>query len=295
MVVEASITGHNKGGLECQVNALRGFIPAGQISLYRVEDFEEYVGQKLACVVMEVNPERRNLVLSRRGVLEREREEARKSFWEELQVGQVREGVVRKLMDFGAFVDLGGVDGLIHISQLSWDRVNHPSEVLEEGQQVTVKVEKIDRDAQRIGLSYRDMVANPWTKAAEKYPPGAIVSGTITRLMEFGAFVKLEPGVEGLVHVSELAHHRVMRVSHVVSEGQEVEVKILSVDPQSQRISLSMKQAMADPRIEELQKKKNAAEEEPDGTRDRAVPQRKGPLQGGLGRKSGGEQFGLKW
>jgi len=197
-------------------------------------------------------------------------------------------------MDFGAFVDIGGVDGLIHVSQLSWDRVNHPSEVLEEGQRVQVKISKIDRDAQRIGLSYRDIVDNPWTKAAEKYAVESVVSGTVLRLMEFGAFVKLEPGVEGLVHISELAYHRVTRASHIVKEGDEVNVKVLSVDPSSQRISLSLKQTMADPKAAEREKK-SAGDDEPDGTRESAVKEHKGPLKGGIGRKSGGEQFGLKW
>jgi len=294
VVVEATITGHNSGGLEAQVNALRGFIPISQVSLYRVETLEDFVGEKMSCVVTEADPDRRNLVLSRRAVLEREKEEQRRAAWEKLEVGQTHEGVVRKLMDFGAFVDIGGVDGLIHVSQLSWDRVNHPSEVLEEGQRVQVKISKIDRDAQRIGLSYRDIVDNPWTKAAEKYAVESVVSGTVLRLMEFGAFVKLEPGVEGLVHISELAYHRVTRASHIVKEGDEVNVKVLSVDPSSQRISLSLKQTMADPKAAEREKK-SAGDDEPDGTRESAVKEHKGPLKGGIGRKSGGEQFGLKW
>ena len=144
MIVEARVTGHNKGGLECEVNRLRGFIPASQISLYRVEDLAQFVGQKFACVITEANPDKGNLVLSRRAVLEREKAEAKTKLLAELEVGQVREGIVRSLQEFGAFVDLGGVDGLIHISQLSWDRIRHASEVLELGQKVKVKIQKID-------------------------------------------------------------------------------------------------------------------------------------------------------
>ena len=144
MVVEARVTGHNKGGLECEVNRLRGFIPASQISMYRVEDLAQFVDQKFACVITEANPEKRNLVLSRRAVLEREKAEAKEKLMAELEVGQVREATVRSLQSFGAFVDLGGVDGLIHISQLSWDRIKHASEVLEVGQKVKVKIQKID-------------------------------------------------------------------------------------------------------------------------------------------------------
>ncbi len=290
IVVEAVVTGHNTGGLECTVGHLRGFMPASQISDVRVEDFEEFKDQKLQCVVTEANPQRRNLVVSRRAMIDREREEAREKLWEELEVGQIREGVVRRLQDFGAFVDIGGVDGLIHISQLSWDRVNHPSEVLEEGQTVSVKIEKVDRETERIGLSYREAAENPWNDVEGKYPVHDNVKGTVSRLMEFGAFVKLEPGVEGLVHISEIAHHRVTRINHILNEGDEIEVKILSVDAESQRISLSLKQANPLPEPESKED-----DDTPDGTRERAVARRTAPLKGGVDRPSGGEDIGLKW
>ncbi len=161
-VVEATITGHNKGGLECQVQSIRGFIPAGQISLYRVEDFGQFVGQKLTCVVNEANPRRKNLILSRRGVLEREKAEAKEKLMASLAPGQVFEGVVRKVMDFGAFVDLGGVDGLVHVSRMSWQRVRDPREILKEGERVRVQVEKIDPETRKIGLSMREFAPNPW-------------------------------------------------------------------------------------------------------------------------------------
>ena len=168
-IVDVTITGNNKGGLECQIAGLRGFIPLGQLSIYRVEHPEDYVGQRLACVVTEANRDRRNLVLSHRAVMEREREEKRGKLLEELAPGQLREGIVRSIKDFGAFVDLDGADGLIHVSQLSWDRVNHPSEVLEIGQKVKVRVEKFDKDTGKISLSYREVGENPWEKAASKY------------------------------------------------------------------------------------------------------------------------------
>ena len=288
VVVQAKITGHNKGGLECEVNQIRGFIPASQVSMFRVEDFSTYVDQTLQCVVTEANPERRNLVLSHRAILEREREEAREKLLEELEIGQIREGTVTRLQNFGAFVDLGGIDGLIHISQLSWDNIRHPSEVVSEGQSVKVRIEKLDKETGKIGLSYRDLMHHPWEGIDSKYPIGAVVKGTVSKLMDFGAFVKLEAGIEGLVHISELSHKRVNRVSHVVEEGQRVEVKVLSVDQESQRISLSMKQAAGEPT-------------EDDGDEDVAETERHVPklppksLKGGLGKSTGGDQFGLNW
>ncbi len=290
MVVEVLVTGHNKGGLECEVNHLRGFMPASQISTFRVEDFEQFVGQKLQCVVTEANPERRNLVVSQRAVLEREQESSRKKLLEELEVGQMREGVVARLQDFGAFVNLGGVDGLIHISKMSWDRVNHPSEVLTEGQTIQVKIDKIDSTTGKIGLSYRDTTTNPWDEVETKFSVGSIVTGTVTRGAAFGAFVRLAPGIEGLIHISELAHHRVHKVDSVVEQGQEVEVKVLSVDRSSQRIGLSLK-ALANP----LSSSSAADEESEEDAQPSAVPKFQGELKGGTNQSSGGEQFGLDW
>ena len=292
MLIEVNVTGHNTGGLECEVNQLRGFIPVSQIAMYRVDDVAQFVGEKWVCLVTECNPERRNLVLSRRAVLEREREEARQQMLETLAPGQIHEGVVRKILDFGAFVDLGGVDGLLHISQLGWGRVNHPSDVLTEGQTIKVRVDKIDPETRKIGLSYRDLLENPWNDARKKYPEHSTAKGRVTKLMEFGAFVELEPGVEGLVHISELSHKRVWRPSDVVKEGDEVEVVVLSVDTDKQRIGLSMKQAVAPP---EPEKKPEDEEPEalPESKRRRSTSNQ--PLKGGVGRSSGGDKFGLKW
>lgn len=293
MVVTARITGHNTGGLECEVNHIRGFIPVSQVSLYRVEGLEQFVGEQWPCLVTEANPDRRNLVLSRRALLEREREEARQRMFETLEPGQVYEGVVRKILDFGAFVELGdGVDGLLHISQLSWGRVEHPRDVVTEGQHIKVKIEKIDPETRKIGLTYRDLFESPWTDAEKKYHEHSTVQGKVTKLMEFGAFVELEPGVEGLVHISELSHKRVWRASDVVREGQEVEVLVLSVDSEAERISLSMKQLTQPEPVKKDDNEAQAAPE-PDKPPKRQYPNQ--PLKGGLGRTAGGASFGLKW
>jgi predicted RNA-binding protein with RPS1 domain len=294
IVVAARITGHNKGGLEAQVSKLRGFIPAGQISLYRVEDLAQFVGQTMDCLVTEANPERRNLVLSRKAVLEKVQEEARGKLLAELEVGQEREGIVRSLRDFGAFVDLGGVDGLIHISQMSWDRVKHPSDVLKEGEKVKVKVQKFDTETGKISLSLRDLFQNPWETVSQKYPVTSSVTGKVTRVMDFGAFVRLESGVEGLVHVSELSHKRVWRPSDVLQEGQEVEAKVLSIDQENQRMSLSIKALEAKP--EPVKKDGDVTPQEDDTPAPpRPAAVYKTPLKGGLGKPTGGESVGLKW
>lgn len=293
LTVDALITGHNKGGLECEVNHIRGFIPASQISNYRVEEFSQFVGEKMACLVTEANPDKRNLVLSRRGVLEREKAEAKTQLMAELAEGQVREGIVRSLQDYGAFIDLGGVDGLLHVSQLSWQRIKHPSEVLQVGQTIKVQIRKIDQESGKLSLAFRDLMENPWTTASQKYPVTSEVTGTVSKIMEFGAFVQLEPGIEGLIHISELAHGRVWRAGDIVSEGQQVEVKVLSVDVEQQRIGLSLKALQARP---EPKKKDGAAAPEPEEeTPLPPLPKSNAPLKGGTSRESGGGHFGLKW
>lgn len=288
-VVEVTITGHNKGGLECKVSGIRGFMPMGQISLYRVDKPEEFVGQRLKAVITEANRGRKNVILSHRALMEREREAKKEQLLAELKPGQLRDGVVRSLRDFGAFVDLGGVDGLVHVSKLSWDRIGHPREVLKEGETIKVKIEKIDPESGKIALSYREAAANPWDSAEADYPVNSTVKGKVTKTMDFGAFVRLGPGVEGLIHISELDHKRVNRVTDVVEQGKEVEAKVLSVDRQKQRIALSLKALLAAP----ARPDKPAREEEPDEPR----PERKKfkNLKGGTGGDAGGEKFGLKW
>lgn len=292
-VVEATVTGSNSGGLECKVGGVKGFIPISQVTEYRVEDLSDFVDQKFLCVVTEASARRGNLVLSRRAVLEREREEKRKEQLEKIEAGDLLEGTVRSIKDFGAFVDLGGLDGLIHISKLSWDRVKHPSDVLEEGQKVKVKIDRIDKDTGKISLSYRDLLENPWDTAEADYAVGSVHQGTVTRIANFGCFVKLGPGVEGLVHISELAHHRVSRVDTMVKEGEQVSVKVLSFDRDSQKISLSIKAAQAAPA--DTEKKADEAEPDEPARQPAVKATHSGPLKGGNNRDTGGERFGLRW
>jgi len=292
-VVDATVTGNNAGGLECKVGGVKGFIPISQISEYRVEDTSEFVGQKFTCIVTEASARRGNLVLSRRAILEREREEKKKEQLEQLEPGVQMDGIVRSIKDFGAFVDLGGVDGLIHISKLSWDRVKHPSEVLELGQKVSVQIDTIDKETGKIGLSYRDLTDNPWDTAEAEYGTGSLHTGSVTKIAAFGCFVRLAAGIEGLVHISELAHHRVSKVDSVVSEDQEVEVKVLSFDRETQKISLSIKAAQ---QVAVDASKASAADEPDEPQREPDVkPTHAGPLKGGNNTDSGGEKFGLRW
>ncbi|MDR3183402.1 MAG: S1 RNA-binding domain-containing protein [Planctomycetaceae bacterium] len=292
MVVEAKITKTNTGGLECQVNNLRGFIPISQIDMFRVENTEAYVGQKLTCLVEEVNIERRNLVLSRKSLLIREREEQRTKLLSELETGQIREGLVRKLIDAGAFVDLGGVDGFIPIGAMAWGRVRHPSDLLSEGMRIKVRISKIDETNNRITLIYRDESSNPWLNILERFQERTLARGKVSRIADFGAFIELMPGVEGLVHISELSNKRVNRVNEAVREGDWVDVFIVSIDLDRRRIALSMKQA-----------NEKSDENVPSAEGDAAEPSReplkiknehKGPLKGGTGSTAGGA-FGLKW
>lgn len=291
-VVEVTVTGHNAGGLECKAGGVRGFIPISQVSEYRVEDLSEFADQKMVCLVTEANMNRGNLVLSRRAILEREREEKRREQLEKIEAGVTLEGIVRSVKDFGAFVDLGGLDGLIHVSKLSWERIKHPSEVIEEGQKVKVRVDTVDKETGKISLSYRDLLVNPWDTAEQDFSIGSVHKGTVTRIADFGCFVRLTAGVEGLVHISELAHHRVSRVDTFVTEGQEIEVKVLSFDRDAQKIGLSMKAA------QKLAEKgtSEGEEETAEPPRDMAVKAtHAGPLKGGNDRKTGGERFGLRW
>lgn len=245
MIVEARVTGNNKGGLEVEVNGIRGFMPISQIDLYRVETPEQFLNQRLRCIVTEARPDERNLVVSRRALLEKDREEQREKTWAELAEGQIREGVVRSIKDFGAFVDLGGVDGLLHLSEMSWQRVGKAEDVVQPGQTVRVVVLKIDRETRKVGLGLRQLQTSPWDAIDANFPPKSVVKGKVTRVTEFGAFVEVEPGIEGLVHISELATHRVRRVTDIVKIGQEINVMVLGTDKAQRRMSLSIKAAEA--------------------------------------------------
>jgi small subunit ribosomal protein S1 len=274
MTVEGRVTATNKGGVEIDINGIRGFMPISQIDLYRVEEVEQFVNQRLTCLVVEVNKDERNLVVSRRALLEKQREEAREKLWQELAEGQIREGVIRSVREFGAFVDLGGADGLLHVSEMSWQRVNDPTTLVQPGQSVRVVVLKIDREKRKISLGLKQLTASPWDAAASQYIPNTVVKGKVTRLMDFGAFVELEPGIEGLVHISELAPQRVRRVADIVQAGQEVQVMVLRVDAAQRKISLSLKGALPSQPVEE-------PEEEP--AEERPNRPRTTPLRGGIG------------
>ena len=294
MIVEAHVKAANKGGLECEVGGLRGFMPASLVSTWRIENLEEMVGQTLESLVTELVPEARRLVLSRRAVIEKQAADAKAKLLETLEPGAELDGIVRSVRDFGAFVDIGnGVEGLVHVSELSWERVANAADVLQAGQKVRVVVKKVDRQTGKIGLSARELVESPWKRAGEKYHVGATVRGAVSRIAQFGAFVRLEPGVEGLVHISELATRHIRSVADVVKEGEAVECRVLAVDPDEQRMSLSIKALAPAPQAQASAEPEEPAAEEP--APPPVVKQRTGPLKGGLGGQSQGAKFGLKW
>jgi len=242
-VIEVKVTGTNKSktGLTIEVAGIKGFLPASQLDLYRVENLEQFVNQRLKVQVVELEPEERNLIVSRRALLERERAVKAEQFWLTIKEGETRKGIIKSVKPFGAFVDLGGVDGLIPISEFSWQRVNDLNTLVKIGESVQVLVVRVDHEARKIALSIKALSTSPWDEFATRVKSGARVKGTVTRVADFGAFVELEPGVEGLIHISELSTQRVQRVRDIVSEGQTVEVEILNVDPVARRIGLSLK------------------------------------------------------
>ncbi len=234
-----------KGGLILDLG-VRGFLPASLVDIRRVQDLHEYVGQELNCRVIEMNRNRNNVVLSRRAVLEEERKEIRQQIIDQLTVGDIVEGTISNIVDFGAFVDLDGIDGLIHISELSWTHINHPSEVLQVNQKVNVKVLDIDRDRQRISLGLKQTQEDPWRKIVARHKVGDVVEGRVTKIVAFGAFVEIYEGIEGLVHISELANRHVERPDEIVSVNQQIDVKIIEVDSERRRLSLSIKRVDGD-------------------------------------------------
>ncbi|MEW4489722.1 S1 RNA-binding domain-containing protein [Thalassoglobus sp. JC818] len=284
-MVECVVKKTNKGGLEVTVGSLRGFIPASQVDLGFVEDMEVFVGRKLTVAVTELKPEKKNLVLSRRKVLKQRRDEQKKEVLGELKTDQVRTGTVKTIKDYGAFIDLGGLDGFLPISQMSWVRIEHPSEIISQGQEIEVKILSIDREKEKISLGMRQLTQNPWRVAESKYEKGSTVTGRVTRVETFGAFVELEPGIEGLVHISELDHRRVKRVTEILNVDDMAEVQVLEVDPGKKRISLSVKALTAKPEPVDRPK----VEEAPVEKYER---KRKGPLKGGTGSTGGGGLFG---
>jgi small subunit ribosomal protein S1 len=231
-----------KGGLILDIG-LRGFLPASLVEMRRVRDLQPYVGRELEAKIIELDKNRNNVVLSRRAWLEQTQSEVRQTFLNTLQKGQVRKGVVSSIVNFGAFVDLGGVDGLVHVSELSWKHIDHPSEVVEVGQEVTVEVLDVDMERERVSLSLKATQEDPWQQFARTHQIGQVVPGRVTKLVPFGAFVRVEEGIEGLVHISELAERHVEIPEQVVQVGEEIFVKIIDIDLDRRRISLSLKQA----------------------------------------------------
>ncbi|GAA1819113.1 30S ribosomal protein S1 [Nesterenkonia flava] len=252
-VVTGTVIEVVKGGLILDIG-LRGFLPASLVEMRRVRDLAPYIGQEIEAKIIELDKNRNNVVLSRRAWLEQTQSEVRSSFLNKLERGQVRNGVVSSIVNFGAFVDLGGVDGLVHVSELSWKHIDHPNEVVEVGQEVTVEVLEVDMDRERVSLSLKATQEDPWQTFARTHALGQIVPGKVTKLVPFGAFVRVEDGIEGLVHISELAVRHVDLAEQVVSVGDEVFVKVIDIDLERRRISLSLKQANegVDPDAEEF-------------------------------------------
>lgn len=281
-VIKAMVTDRVKGGLVIDLG-IRGFVPASHVQSGKLKNLDRFVGQSMPFKVIEVDRERRKVVLSNRLAAEEERTEMRKTTVSSLAEGQIREGVVRRLTDYGAFVDLGGVDGLLHISEMSWTRINHPSESVRVGQKIQVMVLKLNLDAGRVSLGLRQILPDPWEEIKRMYRTGDVVKGLVSRLVPFGAFVQVEGGVEGIIPNSELAIRRVNGPEDVVSVGQEVEVKVIDLRPDERRLTLSLKQ---------LQSQKEREREESDhASYVQARPDSKTTIGDLIGEQLGGIDF----
>jgi small subunit ribosomal protein S1 len=239
-VFETEVKDVVKGGLVVDLG-VRGFVPASLVEAHFVEDFSDYKGKNLTFKIVELDKEKNRLILSHRAVVEEEKGKHKKNLLNTITPGSIIDGTVQRITDFGAFVDIGGIDGLVHISQLSYQHIEKPSDVVQEGQKVKVKVLNVDRDNERISLSIKETQPGPWSDIAEKAPKGSTLTGTVKRLVSYGAFVEVFPGVEGLVHISQIAHKHIGTPHEVLKEGQEVQVKVLDANEQEQRISLSIK------------------------------------------------------
>ena len=287
-IVDCLVSAVNKGGLQVTVSNLRAFLPASQVELGFAGNLDAYVGQKLTVQVTEVNAKKRNLVVSRKALLQAERAEGEGEFWSKVEVGQDFTGTVKTLKDYGAFINIGPVDGFLHIGEISWSRINHPKDVLAEGQQVDVKILKLDAEKKRISLGMKQLAQNPWASAAEKYATGRTVSGTVTRLTDFGAFIELEAGLEGMVHISELAWRRVGSVGEILKVGEVHDFQVVEVDSKRKRVSLSLKALEKRP---EPSRPAHSEPREPQGqTQGQAEARRsRNPnLRGGTGTNSAG-------
>lgn len=254
-VIKGVVKRRTKGGLLVDIGGVQAFLPSSQVDIRRPGDLSEWIGKEIECAILRIDDQRRNVVVSRRKLLEEQREKQKKELLERLKVGDVVKGVVKNLTDFGAFIDLGGIDGLLHITDMSWGRIGHPSDMLQVGQEVEVKVLNIDYEGEKIALGLKQLTPSPWENIEEKYPVGSKVKGRVVSVTNYGAFVELEPGVEGLVHISEMSwQRRINHPSELVQPGDEIEVVVLRINPEKQEISLGMKQATPDPWEEVVQK-----------------------------------------
>ncbi|ARB37510.1 30S ribosomal protein S1 [Bacillus subtilis] len=260
-VFEAEVKDVVKGGLVVDIG-VRGFIPASLVEAHFVEDFTDYKGKTLSLLVVELDRDKNRVILSHRAVVESEQANKKQELLQSLEVGSVLDGKVQRLTDFGAFVDIGGIDGLVHISQLSHSHVEKPSDVVEEGQEVKVKVLSVDRDNERISLSIKDTLPGPWSQIGERVKPGDVLEGTVQRLVSFGAFVEILPGVEGLVHISQISNKHIGTPHEVLEEGQTVKVKVLDVNENEERISLSMRELEETPKADQEDYRQYQAKEE---------------------------------
>ena len=249
-VIDSKVIGFNKGGLIVAVEGLRGFVPSSQISALRrsqstgetpEQRWQKMIGQPISVRVIEVDRERRRLILSERAASTESRQSIKERVIEDLEEGKVYTGRVTSLANFGAFININGADGLVHLSELSWDHIDHPREVLEVGQEIKVKVINVDKDKKRIGLSVRALQSDPWRSRVEKYSVGQLVEGVITRLTKFGAFARLEGDIEGLIHISEIAEHRIEHPKEVLKEGEVKSLRVIRIDPDQHRIGLSLR------------------------------------------------------
>jgi small subunit ribosomal protein S1 len=274
--VEGPVIEVVKGGLILDIG-LRGFLPASLVDIRRVRNLEAFLGERLECKVIELNRSRNNVVLSRRAVLEEERKEERERILTSLEEGMIVRGTVSNLVDFGAFVDLDGIDGLIHISELSWNHVDHPSEVVQVGEEVEVKVLEVDRDRERISLGLKQTRKDPWQEIVERVNVGETIHGRVTKLVSFGAFVEVAEGVEGLIHISELADHHVETPDEIVRSGDEVDARIIDVDARRRRLSLSLR-----PKREDREERPRREREERPRRDDRPRGDRVSESGGGL-------------
>jgi small subunit ribosomal protein S1 len=246
--VEGKLVRRIKGGIVVDLLGVDAFLPGSQIDIRQVKNFDQFIGETFKLKIIKINKTRRNIVVSRRVVLEEERSRLRDTVLTDLEIGQVREGTVKNITDFGAFIDLGGVDGLLHITDMSWGRINHPSELVSIGDRIKVKVLNFEEGKTRISLGMKQLTPYPWEGVEEKYPVGAVVNGKVVSTTDYGAFVELERGVEGLVHISEMSWTQHIRhPSKIVNVGDEIKVKVLSVDKENEKISLGIKQLEPDP------------------------------------------------